>query len=359
MMKVNNLKQYVSRKILSSDDAMKKISFFKEQGNKVGLCHGGFDLIHPGHFKHFESAKGKCDVLFVSITADNFVTDRKGFGRPIYTENLRAYMTACCEFVDFVVISNYKLGVDVINLLKPNLYIKGPDFINKNTPGITAEREAILGINGEMVYTTEDAMSTTGIIEYIKNVVDRKEVLLVIDRDGTIIENNDFFGKNDNWKEELKYNLGVVNALSTLQTKYNTTKVVVTNQGGVARKLFDCKRVEEINKQIDLDLKGLGIRIDNWQYCPDIDSKYASLHPEFDLDKGFVKDVTKRKPSTQMVLDSLKELGKGIESFSKVIVLGDREEDGNLSKNLGANFIDVNGKGYDEIISQAKTFLDE
>lgn len=352
MLEVKNLAQYFSKKILDFDKASKKISIFKEQGKKVGLCHGGFDLIHPGHFKHFESAKKKCDILFVSLTADNFVTDRKGLGRPIYTENLRAYMVSCCEFVDFVVISNYKLGVEVIKLLKPSLYIKGPDFINKNTPGITSEREAIALVNGEMVYTTEDAMSTTAIIEYIKNVVDRKEILLIIDRDGTIIENNDFFGKDDNWKKELKYNMGVVNALSTLQAKYNTTKVVVTNQAGVARKFFDCKRVEEINRQIDLDLKWFGIEIDDWQYCPDIDSEYASLHPEFELDKRFVKDVTKRKPSSSMVLDSLKVLGKKLESFSKVIVLGDREEDANLSKNLNAGFIDVKGKGYEELISE-------
>jgi histidinol phosphatase-like enzyme len=147
--------------------------------------------------------------------------------------------------------------------------------------------------------------------------------------------------------------------LSTLQTKYNTKKIVVTNQAGVARKFFDCKRVEEINEQIDLDLKGKGIKIDDWQYCPDIDSKYASLHPEFDLDKRFVKDVTKRKPSTTMVLDSLRELGKGIENFSNIIVLGDREEDETLSKNLNAKFIDVKGKKYDDILSEAKKILGE
>lgn len=359
MLEVKNLAQYVSEKILPFDDASKKISFFKKQGKRVGLCHGGFDLTHPGHFKHFESAKRKCDILFVSITSDNFVADRKGFGRPVYTEKLRAYMTACCEFVDFVVISNYKRGVDVINLLKPSLYIKGPDFIDKNTPGITAEREAILSVNGKVTYTTEDTMSTTAIIEYIKNIVDRKEVLLVIDRDGTIIENNDFFGRNDNWKEELRYNLAVVNVLSALQTRYNTTKVVVTNQAGVARKFFDCERVEEINKQIGLDLKGEGIRIDGWQYCPHVDSKYASLHPEFDFDERFVKDTTKRKPSTQMVLDSLEKLGKKLEGFSKVLVFGDKEEDENLSKNLNAGFINVSGKDYSEILSEVKKILDK
>jgi histidinol phosphatase-like enzyme len=132
---------------------------------------------------------------------------------------------------------------------------------------------------------------------------------------------------------------------------------VVTNQAGVARKFFDCKRVKEINKQVDVDLKGKGIKIDDWQYCSDIDSKYASLHPEFDLDKRFVKDVTKRKPSTQMVLDSLNKLGRTLSDFSAVIVLGDREEDENLSKNLNAGFIDVKGKEYQELLSECDEFI--
>jgi len=85
--------------------------------------------------------------------------------------------------------------------------------------------------------------------------------------------------------------------------------------------------------------------------------KNGSLN--IDLDKRFVKDVTKRKPSTAMVLDSLRELGKGIENFSNIVVLGDREEDETLSKNLNAKFIDVKGKKYDDILSEIKKILGE
>ncbi|MFC1686784.1 adenylyltransferase/cytidyltransferase family protein [Nanoarchaeota archaeon] len=115
MFQVNSIDLYKSEKILNFNNAIDLISQLKSQSKTVGLCHGGFDLVHPGHVKHFESAKKECDILIVSITADQFVTSRKGSGRPIYTDKLRAYMIASLEFVDYVVISDFKKGIEVIN----------------------------------------------------------------------------------------------------------------------------------------------------------------------------------------------------------------------------------------------------
>lgn len=352
MLKINSIGQYQSNKIIDFNQVISLIQKFKLNGKTVGLCHGGFDLLHPGHVKHFESAKKLCGVLIVSITSDQFVTSRKGYGRPIYTDQLRAYITASIEFVDYVVISDFKKGVEVINLLKPSFYIKGPDFIHKNTPGITAEREAIILVGGEIKYTTESPMSTTGIIEYIKHEVNNKHILLIIDRDGTIIENNDFLGKNENWKEELKFNQAVISYLSHLQTKYNTTKIVVTNQAGVARSYFDCNRVEQINEIINSVLIKKGVKIDNWQYCPDVDSVYANEHPELNFDYNFVKDKSKRKPNTKMVDNALLKLNKELSNFDDIIVIGDRHEDKELAENLHGKFIDVNDINYEELVKK-------
>ena len=70
--------------------------------------------MHPGHVKHFECAKDLCDILFVSVTSDKFVMSRKGSGRPIYTDKLRAYIISGVEFIDYVVISDFKRGIEVI-----------------------------------------------------------------------------------------------------------------------------------------------------------------------------------------------------------------------------------------------------
>ena len=169
MLPIKGIEGYKSDKIVPFRKAIGIISKLKSENKKVALCHGGFDLLHAGHIKHFESAKKLCDVLFVSITSDKFVSLRKGSGRPIFNENLRAYMIAAIEYVDYVVISDFNLGVEVIKTLKPSYYIKGIDYKGKKDKEIDAERDAISSVKGEIKYTKDPKMSTTDIINYIKN----------------------------------------------------------------------------------------------------------------------------------------------------------------------------------------------
>lgn len=168
MLNIEGIEAYKSDKILSIPNARKLIAKLKLQKKKIGLCHGGFDLLHAGHVKHFESSKKMCDILFVSLTSDKFITIRKGSGRPIYTEKLRAYTVASIEFVDYAVISDFNTGIEVIKLLKPSYYIKGPDYFNKNDPEINAEKDAINCVSGEIKYTKDPKLTTTGILDYIK-----------------------------------------------------------------------------------------------------------------------------------------------------------------------------------------------
>ena len=66
------------------------------------MCHGTFDLVHPGHIRHLIYAKNEADVLIVSITSDKHVIKKKD-GTYI-PENLRAENLAALEFVDYVFI---------------------------------------------------------------------------------------------------------------------------------------------------------------------------------------------------------------------------------------------------------------
>jgi rfaE bifunctional protein nucleotidyltransferase chain/domain len=348
MLQIKSLISYSSPKIISFSKAITIIEKLKINKKKIGLCHGGFDMLHPGHVKHFESAKKLCDVLFVSVSSDRYVSIRKGDGRPIFPEKLRVYMISCLEMVDYVFISDYQKGVDVINALKPSFYIKGPDFIGKQTPGIISEREAINKVGGQMLYTNDPKLSTTEIIQYIRNI-NAKQILLIIDRDGTLTTSNDYFGKGDNWKNELRLNLEVVNYVSFLQTKYRTTSIVVSNQSGVARGYFDKERVEEVNNKIQGELRILGVRIDSWQFCPDVDENFVQANPDVKFIKKYIRKITKRKPSIQMVTDSLNQLGKTIKEFTQIIVIGDRQEDSSLANNLNAKFIDIKEKSIDQM----------
>ena len=168
MLKIKDIDSYKSDKILSLQNARKLIIKLKSKNRKVGLCHGGFDLLHPGHVKHFESAKKLCDILFVSVTSDEFVSERKGSGRPIFTDKLRAYMIASIIFVDYVVISNFKTGIEIIKILGPDYYIKGPDYKENNDKDLTSEKKAIASIGGKIKYTKDQKLSTTDLISHIR-----------------------------------------------------------------------------------------------------------------------------------------------------------------------------------------------
>lgn len=178
----------------------------------------------------------------------------------------------------------------------------------------------------------------------------QKNVLLIVDRDGTLIKNNNFFGKNNLWKKEIGFNQEVINFLYSVRTKFKTTKIVLSNQAGVARRLFTTRRVVEIDEYIDRHLRLNGIKIDNWQYCPDVDSVYAKKHPEIKFLPNHVKIQTKRKPRPDMLLEGLKALKLRLDDFDKIVIIGDREEDYQLANNVGGSYLDVKGKSYKELL---------
>ena len=49
------------------------------------MCHGVFDIVHPGHVRHLFYTKSKADILVVSITADQHIS--KGHHDLMYQKN--------------------------------------------------------------------------------------------------------------------------------------------------------------------------------------------------------------------------------------------------------------------------------
>jgi len=128
-------------------------------------CHGVFDLIHIGHVRHFQSAKKFGSILVVTITDDPYVN--KGPNRPYNTAADRAIILASLVEVDYVAINPNPTAIMPINTLKPDYYVKGPDYRDKTsdiTGGIIEEENAVKKYGGELVFTDDETDSSTAIL---------------------------------------------------------------------------------------------------------------------------------------------------------------------------------------------------
>ena len=99
-MSENEVMNY-KNKIKTKEEIVSELSRLKDK--TVVMCHGCFDIAHPGHIRHLTFAKSKGDILIVSITSDEKV--RKGHDRPYIPQELRAENLAAFELVDYVIIA--------------------------------------------------------------------------------------------------------------------------------------------------------------------------------------------------------------------------------------------------------------
>jgi rfaE bifunctional protein nucleotidyltransferase chain/domain len=137
----------------------------RAQGLTIAMCHGVFDLLHPGHLRHLAHAKEMADILVVSITADQFVN--KGPGRPAFTESLRAESLASLESVDFVIITRDATALPAITAVRPHFYVKGGDYTEESTDvtgNIRRERELVESLGGRLIHTDEIVFSSSELI---------------------------------------------------------------------------------------------------------------------------------------------------------------------------------------------------
>ena len=115
-----------NHKIKTVDELVKILGNFPRKDTVI-MCHGVFDVVHPGHLRHLLFAKNKAPILVVSITADIHIN--KGEYRPHSPEDLRAVNLAVLEFVDYVVIDHNKTPVQNLLKIKPDIFDDVVDLI--------------------------------------------------------------------------------------------------------------------------------------------------------------------------------------------------------------------------------------
>jgi bifunctional ADP-heptose synthase (sugar kinase/adenylyltransferase) len=150
----------------------------------VIMCHGVFDVVHPGHVRHLLYAKSKADLLVASITADHHIT--KGAHRPHVPQDLRAVNLAAFEVVDYVVIDKNPTPLENIRLIEPDYFAKGFEYTATGMPAKTAEEAEVIGAyGGEIIFTPGDIVySSSNLIDLAPPAIKLEKLQILMERNG-------------------------------------------------------------------------------------------------------------------------------------------------------------------------------
>ena len=155
---------------------------------KVIMCHGVFDVVHPGHLRHLLYAKSKADILIASVTADRHIT--KGQNRPHVPQDLRALSLAAFDFVDYVLVDHNATPIENLKKIKPNFFAKGYEYTAGGLPPKTQEEVDVLrSFGGEVIFTPGDIVySSSRLIDLAPPEIKLEKLLNYMDKQGLTFE---------------------------------------------------------------------------------------------------------------------------------------------------------------------------
>jgi D-beta-D-heptose 7-phosphate kinase/D-beta-D-heptose 1-phosphate adenosyltransferase len=147
--------------------AVQFVGGLRAAGKTVVFTNGVFDLLHPGHVRYLQRARGLGDALIVGVNSDRSVRGNKGPERPITPEAERAEVLAALGAVDAVVIFDEATPHEVIMALQPDVLVKGADWAEHAIVG----RDIVEARGGRVVRVPiESGFSTTAIIKKVRDI---------------------------------------------------------------------------------------------------------------------------------------------------------------------------------------------
>ena len=152
-------------KILTPAQARQQVQCWHMVGQTVAFTNGVFDLLHEGHLYSLGEAAKEGTRLIVAINSNQSVKRLKGPERPIQSETTRALVLAALVFVDAVVIFEEDTPAELIELIEPDVLVKGGDY----TPEQIAGADGVLARGGRVVINPIlEGFSTTATIRRMK-----------------------------------------------------------------------------------------------------------------------------------------------------------------------------------------------
>ncbi|MES2309627.1 MAG: PfkB family carbohydrate kinase [Verrucomicrobiota bacterium] len=150
------------RKIKTREELIEAIGP-RPRKKKVIMCHGTFDLVHPGHIRHLMYAKSKADILVASLTSDPHI--KKADYRPFVPQDLRAMNLAALEMVDYVIVDGNETPLENLALIQPDYFAKGYEYGKEGLHPKTQEEVNVLeSYGGEVIFTPGDVVYSSSFV---------------------------------------------------------------------------------------------------------------------------------------------------------------------------------------------------
>ena len=161
-----NWNDIIEQKIYTNRTELKKaIDQWHQYNEKVVFTNGCFDILHLGHVDYLAKAASLGDRLIVALNTDQSVSQLKGPNRPVIHQDTRLFKMAAFHFVDAVILFDEETPLELINLLSPDVLVKGGDYTIETIVGA----DEVLSKGGSVeVIPFLEGHSTTSIIERIK-----------------------------------------------------------------------------------------------------------------------------------------------------------------------------------------------
>ncbi len=151
-------------KIVTLEDLAARLGEGRKSGQTIVFTNGCFDIMHVGHVRYLGQARSQGDMLVVGLNSDSSVRAIKGDSRPIVGQDHRAELLASLACVDYVVPFEELDPLRLIQVIKPDVLVKGEDWAEDAIIGA----EDVKSRGGKVVRISfVEETSTSGIIQTI------------------------------------------------------------------------------------------------------------------------------------------------------------------------------------------------
>jgi len=151
-------------KILPRKELALLLEPLRRAGKNMVFTNGCFDLLHAGHVKYLQQARGLGDLLVLGLNSDSSIRRLKGEKRPLLEESERAQILAALDCIDYLTIFDEDTPLELLQLLQPKILVKGGDYRPEDVVG----KELVESYGGRVeLIQFVDGKSTTNIIEKV------------------------------------------------------------------------------------------------------------------------------------------------------------------------------------------------